>query len=183
MPRSKTILQISVLTELDGVLQQPVALTRSPHSRGKEALVPQKRGTVVDTVPFLRLPGALTGRLDFLVPIQQRMSMVVATADGADSCKDGFPHTPQPEAEYGSGYGLDPAAATGASGVSVRPHPTIGRGGNTNLESGQPRRNCEVFQMNMKNWHPQWGDTTMIRQRISQMPSNRHLRRRSSWTW
>ena len=47
-------------TELDGVLQQPVALTRSLHSRGSEALVPQKRSTVVDTVPCLQLPCALT---------------------------------------------------------------------------------------------------------------------------
>ena len=37
--------------------------------------------------------------------------------------------------------------------------------------------------MNMKNWRPQWGDTTMILQRISPMPSSRHLKRRSSWTW
>ena len=42
-----------------------------------------------------------------------------------------LPHTPQPEAEYGSGYGLDPAAGHGASGVSARfPHtqtPSSGR--------------------------------------------------------
>ena len=48
---------------------------------------------------------------------------------------------------------------------------------------GRPRKNYVVSQMNMKTWPPQWGDTTMIRRKNSPMPSNRHLRRKSSWIW
>ena len=49
--------------------------------------------------------------------------------------------------------------------------------------SGRPKKNYVVSQMNMKIWLPQWGDTTMIRRKNFPMPSNRPLRRKSSWTW
>ena len=88
----------------------------------------------MDTVPCLQLPCALTGGVDANPEENEYGSGHIsapAAAEGAGSSKDGFPHTPQPEAEYGSGYGLDP----GASGVSAR-FPHTQTPSNDQLETG-----------------------------------------------
>ncbi len=108
MPLSKTILQTSAPIELDGVLQQPVALTGAPHSRGREALVAQMRSTEWIRCTYCSCPGR-GRRGDW-----KRMSMVALQLPRALALVK-MDFLILHNAEHGSGYGLDPAAANGAS--------------------------------------------------------------------
>ena len=123
----------------------------STWTRGKryEKISPMKTG--MTSLASLNR-GALRRRGHFTLFRMSGYISASAAAVGAGSCKDGFPHTPQPEAEYGSGYGLDPAAAHGASGVSARfPHTQVPPRGRkkmktnaTQLETGGAPNNTDT---------------------------------------